>query len=451
VEIKKDFQMAKIEFIQPGKDEDYPASIEQVEVRVWGPSGESYQSFEIAGGVNFDASSNIWIEIIYSVGGIDFFRTRNFLHNLEIELSHDELNAYLERFVRGEYDSVGFGGMLPETSIRLIREKYDHVVAEGETETKSSYHLEIAVDTGSILGRSGPGGHMLTLRLNYINEEKGIQFMRELNEEIALAYEGKHPDPSKMSLGLNEWQFVRDLNQKAYDFISQGYQENYFSNPALTEMFDSWMSDLPSGSHVLDAGCGHGDPVISRLLGKEIRVTGIDLSAKMLERARASFPTVNFINQTAREIRSESEYEGACSLSSLLYLDPMDLSHSLYRLYRALKPGGSLFLYAYDLNPGWRGNPYKVDIHQWMWNWTYGMSEAAKILEEHGFFKVLRMEDVTTEEYKQERVEFWRKSTQDQYDELAKRYPTVTLPPPDLANIPSNLPYTYAMIARRIG
>lgn len=443
--------MAKIEFIQPGKDEDYPASVEQIEVRVWGLVGESYQDFEIAGGVNFNAKSNIWIEIIYSVGEIDFFRTRNFLHYIEIEVSHDELNVHLERFVRGEFNSIGFGDMLPETSIRLIRENYDHVVAEGETKTEASYHLEIAVDTGSIFGRSGPGSHMLTLRFNYIDEEKGIQFMRELNEEIVSAYEGRRSDPSMMSLGLNEWQFVRDLNQKAYDFISQGYQEKYFSNPALTEMFDSWMNDLSSGSHILDAGCGHGDPVISRLLGKDFRVTGIDLSTKMLERARASFPTVNFINQTAREVQSESVYEGVCSLSSLLYLDPIDLSHSLYRLYHALKSGGLLFLYAYDLNPGWRGNPYKVDIHQWMWSWTYGMSEAVKILEEHGFFKVLRMEDVTTAEYKKERIDFWRKSTQDQYDELSKRYPAITIPPPDLAKVPGNLPYTYAIIARRTG
>ena len=94
--------MAKIEFVQPEKDEDHPASAEQVEVRVWGLGGESYQDFEVAGGANFNARANIWIEIIYSVGGVDFFRTRNFLHNSQAEISHDELKADLERFTRGE-------------------------------------------------------------------------------------------------------------------------------------------------------------------------------------------------------------------------------------------------------------------------------------------------------------------------------------------------------------
>jgi SAM-dependent methyltransferase len=441
--------MAKIEFIRPEKNENHPASMERVDVHVWGFSGESHQVFEVSGGVNFNAQANIWIEIIYSVGGVDFFRTRNFLHNSEAEASLDELNGSLDRFAHGNFDSFGFGDMLPETFIRLVRERYKYDVAEGETKTDIYYHLEIAADIGALLGKPGSGDHMLTINLKHINEQQGIQFMRELNAEIAKAYEGKRPNPSAMELGVNEWQFVRNLNQKAYDHISQGYQEKYFSNPVLTEMFEAWMNDLPSTSHILDVGCGHGDPVIARLLEKEFRVTGADLSPKMLERARANFPTVTFINQTAREIQIESEFDGACSLSSMLYLDPIDFSHSIYRLHCALKPGGLLFLYAYDLHPDWRGNPYQVDIHQWMWSWTYGMSEAARILEEHGYFKVLRMEDVTTEEYKQERVDNWREVTQKQHEELAKRYPTVTIPPPDLSKIPNNLPYSYAMIVRR--
>jgi hypothetical protein len=62
----------------------------------------------------------------------------------------------------------------------------------------------------------------------------------------------------------------------------------------------------------------------------------------------------------------------------MLYLDPIDLSHSIYRLYQALKPGGQLFLYAYDTHPSWRGLPYSVEINQWMWSWTYCMEEAAQ-------------------------------------------------------------------------
>jgi hypothetical protein len=67
----------------------------------------------------------------------------------------------------------------------------------------------------------------------------------------------------------------------------------------------------------------------------------------------------------------EAAFDGACSLSFLLYLDPIDLFHGNYRLYWALQPGGTLFLYAYDVHPGWRGLPYEQQIGQWMWSWTY--------------------------------------------------------------------------------
>jgi hypothetical protein len=149
------------------------------------------------------------------------------------------------------------------------------------------------------------------------------------------------------------------------------------------------------------------------------------------------------------DLRSEATFEGACSFSSLLYLDPIDLSHSLYRLYCALKPGGLLFLYAYDTHPGWRGLPYNVVLKQWMWSWSYGLEETAQALEEYGRFKVLAFRDVSTEEQKEKRMADWRKYTQEEHDKLVERLPTANIPAPDLSKVPRNLPYCYAMIARR--
>jgi len=40
-----------------------------------------------------------------------------------------------------------------------------------------------------------------------------------------------------------------------------------------------------------------------------------------------------------------------------------------------------------------------------MWAWTYSMDEAVQALEEHGYFKVLKAQDVTSEEERQTRIE----------------------------------------------
>jgi trans-aconitate methyltransferase len=266
------------------------------------------------------------------------------------------------------------------------------------------------------------------------------------------AYHGKRPNPADLPDGASEWPFIRQLNQKAYDIISDDYQEEYFSNPMLTGMFDEWLAGLPADANILDAGCGHGDPVIARMLERknDCRITGTDLSPKMLARARGAFPNVTFENHLVSEIRYDAEFDGACSLSSLLYLDSIDLSHSIYRLYRALRPGGMLFVYANDLHPDYRGLPYRVDINQWMWSWSHGMEEATYALEEFGYFKVLKVQDVTTEEERERRIASWRKYTQEEYEKHSKIMTEGAIyPPPDLSKIPTNLAYGYVVIARR--
>ena len=389
--------MAKLEYSYRKADDDAPISLERIEVRPWGLGGRSDQEFVISSGSNSTANSTIWLEISYSVNEVQFFHTRNFLHLRYDEFSVTEMEELLEKFKDGEQDSYSFVFILPETAIRLGREKFQYCEDDHEEKTSISYFLEIAVDVSAVMGGSAPGMRMINIKINRIKLEQGIQFMRDLTREIADVYVGKHPNPADLLQGSGDWHFVRQLNQKAYDRISEDYQERYFSNPSLVEAFDAWLSEMPASGHILDAGCGHGQPVISRLLEKGFTVTGIDLSPKMLERARDNFPDVKFVNQMTSEITYESEFDGACSLSSLLYLDPIDLSRSIYRLYRALKPGGLLFLYAYDQHPTWRGVPYHFDLHEWMWAWTYSMQEAVKALEEHGCFKVLKMQDVTTE------------------------------------------------------
>jgi len=442
--------MAAIEYTQK-EIEGRSASVERIEVRPWGLGGKKHQLFSIGSGANFDASGNIWVEIIYMVSGIQFFYTRNFIHDMGNGDSVSNLGKRLEQFRLGEVDAYGFGDMLPETSIILKRNKYTHKDENNQEVTSSSYHLEISADVGAVIGHESPGMRMINIQLPYISMEEGVKFMQDLTDEIIDAYHGRHPNPAELPAGSSDWHFMRQLNQRAYNQISEDYQEEYFSNPHLTEMFDTWLGELPFGGHILDAGCGHGQPVIARLLEKGYRVTGTDLSPRMLERARGNFPGVSFINQMIGEIRSEAEYDGACSLSSMLYLDPIDLSHAVYRLYRALKPGGLLFLYANDLHPAWRGLPYGVDIKQWMWSWSHGMDEAAQALEEFGYFKVLNKQDVTTETQREERLASWRKEKQESHDKLVQSMPVaaMNIPPFELPKVPENLAYAYAIIARR--
>lgn len=410
------------------------------------------QSFLIGSGGATGGISDIWLEIAYRVNGAQVFYTRNFLDQEGLfESVHGDREAYLEKFISGEVDCFGFGDWFPETSLVLERKKYTTTDHEGKEKTFQSGELVISADVGAVFGMAAPGERMIDIRLKEIPLDDGVQFMRGLVHEIAAAQRGEHPDPGNFPAGSSEWPFIRQLNQQSYNLISETYQEQYFSNPLLTSKFEQWMADLPGGGRILDAGCGHGDPIVARLLDSGFSVSGIDLSPEMLERARKNFPGASFSLKTVSELQVQAEFDGVCSLSSLLYLDPIDLYNSIYRLYHALKPGGLLFLYAYDLHPDWRGRPLDQWINQWMWSWTYSMSEAVHMLEEHGYFKVIEAENVTAEEEKESLLEKWRQNKQKDYEDMVKKYYSTREPPPppDLTIIPDSLSNCYVIIARR--
>ena len=440
--------MAKIEIIKAAV-EDSPCSVECLEVNIWGAGGRRGQQFEIGSGANFDASGDFWLEIRYSLQDIPLFYSRNILTYLG---PHDTtgLEAELDKFLSEEHGGFGFGDMLPETSIMLIRTKSSYTGTDNEIHDSVQYSLKICADIGAVFGNAAPGERSLDFRIEDISLEEGLRFMSELIHELSEASQGRHPDPGSFPPGHSDWPFARQLNRQAYDLISSNYQEKYFDKPAFAEVFDGWLTQLPAAGHILDAGCGHGDPILTRILSKGFQVTGSDLSPAMLERARKQFPGVQFWEHAITEIEAENVFDGACSFSSLLYLDPIDLFHSIHRLYHAIKPGGLLFLYAHDLHPTWRGQPYHVDINHWMWGETYSMDETGRALEEHGYFKVLRMLDTTTEAEKLQRIERWRVQTQKEHEVLVKKLsPDYKINPPDLSVPPSRMAYNYIVIAQK--
>jgi SAM-dependent methyltransferase len=440
--------MAKIEIIMEA-DGDSPRSVECLEVTVWGAGGRSDQDFSIGSGATFDASANFWLEIRYTLQDLPLFYTRNVV-SLPWAGNSDDIAKSLEKFISDEYQSFGFGDMLPETGIFLTREKFNYTGPNGEKRNSARYSLKVEVDMGAVFGHSSPGVRMLDIRLQGIQLEEGLQFMRGLMQEVAEANLGRHPDPAILQPGQSDWPFARELNRRAYNEISIDYQDDYFSGPILTEAFDGWLAGLPGGGRILDVGCGHGDPVITRLLEKGFQVTGSDLSPAMLAHARNQFPAVEFWERAITEIEVDSVFDGVCSFSSMLYLDMIDFLHGIHRLYRALKPGGLLFLFGNDLHPSWRGQPYHVDLKQWMWSSTYGMDETVRLLEEHGYFKVLKTLDVTTEDERKERIERWRINTMKEHEMWTRDLPPESnIPAPDLSEPPTYLAYSYIVIAQK--
>jgi SAM-dependent methyltransferase len=88
---------------------------------------------------------------------------------------------------------------------------------------------------------------------------------------------------------------IADLEKELDEIIAEGKGEyksgdDLLDLPRLADTFDKWLEKLQPDGHVLDAGCGHGDPVLARLLAHGFEVTGSDFSPNMLQRAARQFP-----------------------------------------------------------------------------------------------------------------------------------------------------------------
>jgi trans-aconitate methyltransferase len=186
-------------------------------------------------------------------------------------------------------------------------------------------------------------------------------------------------------------------------------------------------------------------------LKKGYRVTGSDFSEAMLLRASQQFPQVTFIQKATTMLRNQAAFDGICSFNSTLYLDPIDLLHSIYRFHNALKPSGLLFLFGFDSGPDWRGEPFSHRIGQWMWSWHYGMEETARLLEEHGYFKVIEAQKVQVDEKEAERIALELTKQKQEEEEYYQRQESAQspVPLPFFKTPVERSPYAFVVIARR--
>ena len=115
-------------------------------------------------------------------------------------------------------------------------------------------------------------------------------------------------------------------------------------------------SRLVDGADVLELGCGSGVPV-TRRLAERYRVTGVDISPKQVERARAAVPGAEFVvgDFTALEFTAAS-FDAVASFYVFNHVPRDLLAPTFARIRRWLRPGGYLLtaLGVTD-NPGWYG------------------------------------------------------------------------------------------------
>ena len=133
---------------------------------------------------------------------------------------------------------------------------------------------------------------------------------------------------------------AKSLVARGYDRCAAVYdaarrQEDESALAMLTER-------LEDGAAVLDVGCGPGVPVV-RTLARRYTVTGVDISAQMIERARQNVPEATFIHGDIMSVDvPAAHFDAVVSFYAIFHLPREEHAALFVRIHRWLRPGGYL-------------------------------------------------------------------------------------------------------------
>ena len=139
-----------------------------------------------------------------------------------------------------------------------------------------------------------------------------------------------HADPSATRA-------VYDRQAETYD---KGRSRALFEARWLTRFANA----LPPGAHVLDLGCGAGEPIAAWLMAEGFTLTGVDFSPAMLAIARDRWPGGDWREGDMRDLDLGRTFAGIVAWDSFFHLTPAEQRAVLPRLASHLDPGGLLMV-----------------------------------------------------------------------------------------------------------
>jgi len=134
-----------------------------------------------------------------------------------------------------------------------------------------------------------------------------------------------------------------DLVRRGYDAVSYLYRGDGDDPAEYRPWLASLLRRLPDQADVLDLGCGCGIPVSRTLSEAGLRVTGVDLSAVQIERARRLVPGATFLHaDAARTVFPDRSFDAVVCLYTIIHMPLPEQPALIARIAAWLRPGGWL-------------------------------------------------------------------------------------------------------------
>jgi len=140
--------------------------------------------------------------------------------------------------------------------------------------------------------------------------------------------------------------------KETYNRIAEDWHKDHLHDDWWIQDNDTFIKNLPTDARVLDVGCGSG--VKSKyLIDHGLKVTGIDISEKLLEIARREVPEAEFrvLSMTDLDLIPEM-FDGVFAQASLLHIPKKDAEEIVKQMAKRLVPGGLLYIAVKELRAG---------------------------------------------------------------------------------------------------
>jgi SAM-dependent methyltransferase len=174
----------------------------------------------------------------------------------------------------------------------------------------------------------------------------------------------------------------------SYDRVAEEYALRISGEleykPLDRQLLDRFAEQVQGLGPVCDLGCGPGH-VARYLHERGVRVTGLDLSAEMVEQARRLNPGVEFRRGNMLSLDLEDgAWGGIAAFYSIIHVPRTEIAVALAEIKRVLSPGGVLLL-AFHVGDEtvhldeWWGQPVSLDFR------FFRPEDMADLLRRAGF------------------------------------------------------------------
>jgi SAM-dependent methyltransferase len=126
-----------------------------------------------------------------------------------------------------------------------------------------------------------------------------------------------------------------------YERHAHAFDEVRRKNFVERGWLDRFLLGVPRDGHVLDLGCGAGEPIARYLVDKRRQLTGVDGSERMITLARTRFGRQRWICGDMRHVVVKGRFHGVIAWDSLFHLRPYEQAAMVVKIAAWLEPGGA--------------------------------------------------------------------------------------------------------------